>query len=100
MLHDFDILRPDVNGHSFVEKWPDFSFQLRDIFNAQYPKQIFASLWPPEVKYLLILLKLLPYKSTGRPGVPRAESFKKSQDRLIIFCKVYSEKNISVNRSR
>lgn len=46
---------------------------------------MFVTMWPSEIEDLLMLLKLLPHKLTGKNSVASAHTFKDSIGKLIVF---------------
>lgn len=49
---------------------------------------MFVTKWPSEIGNLLMLLKLLPHKPTGKNCVASAHTFKDSIGKLIVFSNV------------
>lgn len=76
------------NPNSFIEKWPSFSSRLKHMFESQFKSHLFATMWSTEVENLLILLKLFPFKATGRNNVTPSTAFSNAIKKLIVFSEV------------
>lgn len=86
LLFDFENRCPDCLHGAFLEKWPSYGPQLKQILMSQYKKQVFTTGWPPKTESLFILLRLLPAKPGARISVA---VFKESIEKLIVFRKVF-----------
>lgn len=92
MLFDFtNFICETINPNSFIEKWPSFSSRLKIMFESQYKSQLFATMWSTDVENILILLKLFPFKATGRNNVASASTFPNAIKKLIVFSEVIVE---------
>lgn len=88
VLFDFELMYKNSNPQSFLETWLALSVRLRNVLETQYSEHLFATMWSADFENLLILLKLLPFKSTGRNNVAPAKTFLKSTEKFIVFSKV------------
>lgn len=86
VLFDFQHRFPNCLHGAFLEKWPSYGPQLKNILHAQYKKQVFTTGWPQQTESLFILLRLLPAKPGARISVA---VFKESIEKFIVFRKVY-----------
>lgn len=70
----------------FLDQWPNLRKRLNYILNNQYKSSI-QTLWPKDIQDILILLKLVHTKATGR-NLQSIVGFNKSIDKLIVFREV------------
>lgn len=70
----------------FLDQWPNLRKRLNNILHNQYKSSI-QTLWPQDIQDILILLKLVHSKATGR-NLQSILGFNNSIDKLIIFREV------------
>lgn len=72
----------------FLTNWQFYATKLRNLMNVEYKSQMFVTKWPSEIEDLFILLKLVPWKPSGKSGAASAATFRDSMEKLIIFSNV------------
>lgn len=79
--------KTEINSNAFLEIWFQISQKLDQVLPKYYPRQAFDTEWSKEIKSLLILIRLLPFKPGAR-SLASAETFQNSIKRLLVFSNV------------
>lgn len=85
-MYDFIIRFPKANADVFIEKWPFYASNMKNVLLDSY-KQEMGTLWSEEVEQLLVVLKLLPAKG-GSKGGAGILPFIRAIDKLIVHSDV------------
>lgn len=94
ILVDFTEHFTDNNSDAFIDTWPEFGKQLKEVFKHNYQSEMTNMEWSEDIVNFLILIILFP-RSPGRNGLASRLSFEKAAKKLIIFSKVIFEVDMS-----
>lgn len=76
-----------MQNKTFSNKWNKLSARVNDVVTSHYGINI-NTLWSTEIGSLLGLLKILPAKAVGKKIAMIESSFKKAEQKLIVFRQV------------
>ncbi|XP_031639195.1 uncharacterized protein LOC116351255, partial [Contarinia nasturtii] len=83
ILKEFELTFEAANASAFMEKWPVFAPQLREILFSHYKVKRFKTSWADDVEGILVLLKMFPSNQVGRNVIASDPTFKKSIEQFI-----------------
>lgn len=76
-----------IDENALNNKWPAISEKLALALEGRFESFNFATQWPNEIRNFLILLRLLPFKSSANSKAS-TETFLNSTKRLLLFSEV------------
>lgn len=77
-----------VNANALIEKWETYEHQLREILVINFANVAFETGWSEDIENVLVLLKLLPSKQSGRNVIASNSTFNNAIEKLVQFLPV------------
>lgn len=90
VLYEFSLRYPHVKENAFRCTWDKLSAQVFDFYKSQYGVD-FECPWSEDIAIILALLKMLPTKAVGGKMSAIESSYKKAEQKLVVFRKVIQE---------
>lgn len=87
ILHDFHITF-DVSPDGFKRAWELYKSSLKNVLKLHKDPKEFSTVFGGDIELMLILLKLIPQKQSGRKTSATNITFTQSVSKLVVFSKV------------